>query len=144
MQTYLTAARMQSPSSINTFKQCPRRYYYTYIKKYPTMPSIHLVRGSIAHSVLEDLFDEELDLEEWHIVFHRKVLELLDKRWDEASDELSELDLEKGQLDFYYKETKQMLLNWANDFQKRFQEELVQTKDLEETFENLTPVRERE
>jgi ATP-dependent helicase/DNAse subunit B len=48
--------RVQSPSSINTYNQCPRKYYYQYILKLPTRPSIHLVRGNIAHSVLEDFF----------------------------------------------------------------------------------------
>ena len=51
------AKRVESPSSINTFKQCKRKYYYSYIEKLPSVPSIHLVRGNIAHSALEDFYD---------------------------------------------------------------------------------------
>ena len=54
------AKRVESPSSINTFKQCKRKYYYQYIEKLPTLPNIHQVRGNIAHSVLEDFFDTEI------------------------------------------------------------------------------------
>jgi len=143
MQRYITSARVQSPSSINMFKQCPRRYYYSYIKKYPTLPSIHLIRGNIAHSVLEDFFDETFDLKNWYLCFHKKVIELLDKHWDKKSKELSELKLQEGELMNYYQDTKNMLLNWANHFQKRFEKELLKTRDLDVTFQNLIPIRER-
>jgi RecB family exonuclease len=143
MQRHITTARIQSPSSINVFRQCPRRYYYAYIKKYPRFPSIHLVRGNIAHSVLEDFFDETFDLSEWHICFHKKVLELLDVHWDKKAEELVDLNLQKGELMNYYQDTKQMLLNWANHFQKSFEIELVKTKDLGLAFQTLTPIRER-
>ena len=48
--------RVQSPSSINTYFQCPRKYYYIYNMKLKTSPSIHLVRGLVAHKVLENFF----------------------------------------------------------------------------------------
>ena len=48
---------MQSPSSINTYKQCPRKHFYQYILNLPTKPSIYLIRGSIVHEVLEKFFD---------------------------------------------------------------------------------------
>ena len=51
------AKRLESPSSINTFKQCKRRYYYRYIEKLPTISNIHQVRGNIAHATLEHFFD---------------------------------------------------------------------------------------
>ena len=50
------AKRVESPSSINTFLQCNRKYYYQYIEKLPTKPSIHTVRGNIAHSTLENFY----------------------------------------------------------------------------------------
>ena len=51
------AKRVESPSSINTFKQCPRKYYYQYVAKLPTVSNIHQVRGNIAHSTLENFYD---------------------------------------------------------------------------------------
>ena len=49
----LKTARVQSPSSIITYRQCPRKYYYHYIENLPTKPSIHTIRGKIVHSVLQ-------------------------------------------------------------------------------------------
>ena len=49
--------KVQSPSSIKTYKQCPRKYYYSYILGLEQPPNVHTVRGNIAHSVLEHFFD---------------------------------------------------------------------------------------
>ena len=53
----ILAKRIESPSSINTFKQCPRKYFYQYIQELPVLSNIHQVRGSIAHSTLEKFYD---------------------------------------------------------------------------------------
>lgn len=42
-----------SASKINTYKQCPRRYYYNYIKKLPRQEWPHTLKGNLAHDVLE-------------------------------------------------------------------------------------------
>ena len=52
----LKIKRIQSASSINTFKQCPRKYFYSYVLELPTAPNIYQVRGNIAHSALEHFF----------------------------------------------------------------------------------------
>ena len=57
------AKRVESPSSINTFKHCHRKYYYQYIEKLPTLPNIHQIRGNIAHSTLENFYD--IDISQW-------------------------------------------------------------------------------
>ena len=74
------ARKFESPSSINTYKQCPRKYYYTYITKYPTLPSIHLIRGNVAHSALEHFYDisnehlEKLGITDYEIVYAPTLL----------------------------------------------------------------------
>ena len=45
-----------SPSSINTYLQCPREYYRVYIAKIKPPKNIHLLKGSIVHTVLENFF----------------------------------------------------------------------------------------
>ncbi len=45
-----------SPSSINTYFQSPRLFYYKYILKLQTPPSIHLYKGTFVHSAIEKLF----------------------------------------------------------------------------------------
>lgn len=114
-------ARVQSPSSINTYKQCPRKYYYQYIAKIPTKKNIHLVRGSIAHKVLEDFFSFELGEDD--SLLGDKLIgwinSLFEKEWEANSSELDSLGLDTNQLRFYHEETKAMINTWANSFLKR-------------------------
>jgi len=42
-----------SPSSVKTYEQCPRKYYYNYIKKLPKKEMIHLHLGTFCHDILE-------------------------------------------------------------------------------------------
>ena len=42
-----------SPSSVKTYEQCPRKYYYNYIKKLPKKDFTHLDLGTFCHDVLE-------------------------------------------------------------------------------------------
>jgi len=48
-----------SPSSINYFNQCQKKFWYRYFAKLPELPSIHLVKGIAIHSSLEKLFDKK-------------------------------------------------------------------------------------
>jgi len=43
-----------SASKLTTYKQCPRKYFYRYIKKLPVFDHWpHLIKGNFAHAVLE-------------------------------------------------------------------------------------------
>ncbi|MFT4303615.1 MAG: RecB family exonuclease [Candidatus Woesearchaeota archaeon] len=116
------AQRIQSPSSINTYKQCPRKYYYIYIKKLKTLPSIHLIRGSITHSALEDFFKVDIDkLPENDIELLLKGLlkDFLMVKWEESKNQLEELDMTEAQRLFYYEETEQMLFMFVDNLIKK-------------------------
>ncbi|MFP4111823.1 MAG: RecB family exonuclease [Candidatus Woesearchaeota archaeon] len=134
----ITHARTQSPSSINIYKQCPRKYYYQYIEKIPTKTNIHLVRGSIAHKILEDFFSIEIKDDDPLLgdTLFRWINSLFEKEWEKNKDDLSSLDMEKSQLDFYKEETKAMLNTWLGSFLKR----LSKAHDNpSKAFEILTP-----
>lgn len=90
MKKNTTYKRRLSPSSINTYRRCPRQYYYSYILKIPTRPSIHLLKGSIIHRVLENLFlkYKTSDLK-------GEAFELLDKFWNVKCLKLDEKEEEK-------------------------------------------------
>lgn len=133
------AQRTQSPSSINTFKQCPRKYFYRYIKRLPTQPSIHLVRGTVAHSALEHFFDEPLTDDDWATQLQLRVLNLLERFWQESADEFAQLDETPQELGMYKKETKQMLLRWVLAFSNRLRERIRSGEDPKEAFSVLTP-----
>jgi len=137
------AKRVQSPSSINTYKQCPRKYYYQYIQKLPTLPNIHLVRGNIAHSVLEDFYDLSLPEKDYPLFFKNAVQKLLLHHWQKAQPRLKVLHLTNDQLTFYFEETMLMILNWTNHFIKDFKDLLQKNYPPAEAFQKLTPIREQ-
>ena len=139
------AQRMQSPSSINTFKQCPRKYYYRYIERRPTKPSIHLVRGTVAHSALEYFFEEPLPQTGggWKTNLQLHGLQLLERFWDEHQEEFAQLDETPQELVAYKEETKRMILTWVQQFSARI-EDFLEDMSFEDAFALLTPQREAE
>lgn len=137
--------RIQSPSSINTYKQCPRRYYYQYIQNLPTLPNIHQLRGNIAHDVLESFYDINLPIEEegYPAYFKTAIQKLLLYHWSLAKPQLEGLKLNPDQEKFYFEETMLMLMNWVNHFLEDLEEEILSGWQLPEAFEKLTPLREQ-
>lgn len=140
------AKRIESPSSINTFKQCQRKYYYQYIEKLPTFPSIHTVRGNIAHSCLEHFYDidtSSFTTENYKQKCREAIHKLLIYHWRAQKRELEKLGLVPDQICFYFEETLLMLLNWSNQFFENLEETRHQKEiSLQEAFAYLTPVRE--
>ncbi|MBS3110361.1 PD-(D/E)XK nuclease family protein [Candidatus Woesearchaeota archaeon] len=138
--------RIQSPSSINTYRQCPRKYYYQYIEELPTKPSIHLVRGHVVHEVLENFFHldtSDLSRANYEMALKKRIQDLLLKHWQEEKD-FSKLDLTKEKLMFYFDESMLMLLNWINQFIARLEAMMVQGFGLADAFRRLTPTTEQQ
>lgn len=139
--------RVESPSSINTFKQCSRKYYYQYIEKLPPLPNIHQVRGNIAHSALElfynldfSSFDEENYPQKTHFTMQKLFLSC----WNSYRPRLQELGLSQDQEQFYFEETMLMLMNWTNHFVEDLSQVMKsQNLSLQEAFRQLTPLREQ-
>jgi RecB family exonuclease len=134
--------RVQSPSSISCFKQCARKYYYQYIAALETKPNVHQVRGNIAHSVLENFFDQDvsrLTLDSFELGLMEIMQDLLLQEWKKADSKLKLLGLTPVQRQFYFEDTLLMLLNWLNHFVRK-----VYTIEgaFPERFARLTPIRE--
>ena len=142
------AKRVESPSSINTFKQCKRKYYYQYIEKLETSENIHGVRGNIAHSTLEDFFDidvSQFTKENYSLKFKQAVQKLLLYHWNNNKDRLDKLDLSNDQLKFYFEETMLMVMNWVNQFIDNIDKRMKEINcSIPEAFLYLTPIREQE
>ncbi len=140
--------RVESPSSINTFKQCPRKYYYQYIEQLPTLPNIHQVRGNIAHSTLEQFYDIDIssfDEENYIPKFQSTIQKLFLSNWANYKPKLQALNLNKDQEQFYFEETMLMLMNWTAHFISNIKEKIDQKKiSVQEAFQLLTPIREEE
>jgi putative RecB family exonuclease len=136
--------RVQSPSSINVFKSCARKYFYVYIKGFELLPSIHTARGHVAHSVLEHFFDVDIagiTKENCKERLQAEIPGLLVKHWTDAKEEIDGLKLSQDQLQFYFEETLVMLFNWLNHFIEKLQKT---AGDFAVAFKALTPVREKE
>ncbi len=142
------AKRIESASSINTFKQCKRKYYYQYIVKLPTQPNIHQVRGNIAHSTLESFYDisvENFTEENYVQKFQEAIQKLFLYHWNLSQPELKKLSLSTDQEMFYFEETMLMLLNWNNHFLEKMGTILKEKKfSVQGAFVQLTPLRELE
>jgi len=141
------AKRVESPSSINTFKQCKRKYYYSYIEKLPTVPNIHQIRGNIAHSTLEHFYDVDVskfNSENYEIEYKKVVQKLLLHQWNKYKPKLDGLNLNQDKINFYFEETMFMVMNWCNHFLKDIKS-LMEKENISipEAFMKLTPIREQ-
>lgn len=144
--TRFMAGRTQSPSSINTYKQCPRKYYYIYIKRLSTKPSIHLVRGTIVHETLELFFERSIQYSTGNLLTDLQLhtLTILKERWAAHDKEVSSLDLTVAEIVNYKEETTFMILNWINYFWAKIEDRMKRGLSFEAAFKVLTPRREEE
>ncbi len=134
--------RVQSPSSIATFNQCQRKYYYAYVDKLPTVPSIATTRGKIVHSVLERFFDfslEGLSFGNCLPVFKQHVQELLLQEWIGHKQEFDSFHLLQQEVIALFEETLHMVFDWTDGFVARLYQH---GSDFHSAFHALTPVRE--
>jgi putative RecB family exonuclease len=46
-----------SPSAVSEYENCPQLYKYRKIDKLPEPPSLDAERGTLVHTVLQDLFE---------------------------------------------------------------------------------------
>jgi putative RecB family exonuclease len=81
-ETLLTVRRSLSPSRAGDFQNCPLLYRFRTIDRLPEPADPIMVRGTLVHAVLEDLFGEEapgrtLD----------RAVELLPGEWDKLREE---------------------------------------------------------
>lgn len=142
----LKRRRTESPSSINTFKQCNRKYYYQYIEKLPVYTNIHLLRGRIVHSALEEFFSLNSEIfGEYNYPSQVRylMLSLFEKHWGESYKEIKDLGLEENRIQYYYEESKTMIELWANRFLKKLELESIGI-GVNAAFQKLTPRTEEE
>jgi len=101
-----------SPTSINTFLRCPRKYYLKYLKGLKEKPSIHLIRGKAVHDAIAKIHKSDIgdgkDFEGIKI----DLLSLFNHSWISQDSQIRALDLPEETLNDYYKESAEMLLGW--------------------------------
>ena len=104
-----------SPSSINTYRKCPRRWFHEYILALQGPQTIALVRGNVVHFVLEEMFKQRFvpTGEAFRPHMMDKAKKIFDKEW---LDKVPSLELETEEYDRNYNESLYMI----ERFFKRF------------------------
>ncbi len=135
--------RVESPSSLLSYKQCPRKYYYQYIEHQPTKHTIHTLRGNIVHEVLDQFFSMPTPLREETVVEQcvLHVRECLDAIWEQKKNDFGKIGATSAIVDSFYTETLSMLSLWLEKFLLKLTSLHV---PVHEGFVLLTPLREQE
>ncbi|MGM5484161.1 MAG: RecB family exonuclease [Nanobdellota archaeon] len=132
--------RKQSASSINMYKQCPRKYYYRYILKMPDPPTIHTVRGNIVHSALEHFFKiNPNEINNYEKELKKHADKLLDKFWIKNKSELKKLGMDHIELNEFYSDSRQMMNNWVARFNQKIKDTGL---EFPKAFHEIKPVAE--
>lgn len=101
-----------SPTSINTYLKCPRKYFLKYIKGLKEKPSIHLIRGKAVHDALAKFHKSEIqDLKDFERI-KIDLLSLFNHSWLTQEGDIHGLDLPERTLNEYYHESAEMLIGW--------------------------------
>ncbi len=134
------ARRVESPSSINTYNQCPRRYFHNYIQRLKSKGNIHTIKGNVVHSVLETFFEEPLpenldynNVEEW---ISEKTFKLFVRFWKEKKEIVKRLEISEGMEAIGINDCVNILNQWTISFMKRMQKTNLPCK---EAFNALKP-----
>jgi CRISPR/Cas system-associated exonuclease Cas4 (RecB family) len=107
-----------SPTAINSYLHCPRKYYYRYIEKRKSKPNIHLMRGLAVHKAIEKFYTHKLDKRPDldYGTLRKTLLDLFRTEWDTYTKSLLESKLTQGDLAFFRHESEHMMLNFLHDF----------------------------
>ncbi|MFH2106537.1 MAG: PD-(D/E)XK nuclease family protein [Candidatus Micrarchaeota archaeon] len=140
----LPHSRIQSSSSLLTWRQCPRKYYYQYIEGIKPEANIYLIRGKIAHSVLEKFYEIELENASGFVfdLLWNRIEHLFKLEWKENEGELNKLNLGEKKVQEYFQETNQMLYRWFLRFMGKLSALVSKGMAAEDAFMKLKPERE--
>ena len=129
--------RWLSPTSINTYLRCPRKFYLRYIRRLKSKANIHLLRGSAVHKTLERFFREGYTDSSDYVYYddtRRAILSLFSDEWRSRKDQLLALGLKDQDLAFYYQDSLKMIINWLHDYLKSDEPGATQSEIEEKIF----------
>jgi CRISPR/Cas system-associated exonuclease Cas4 (RecB family) len=110
--------KILSPTSINTYLRCPRKYYLKYIKGLKEKPSIYLIRGKAVHDTIARFHHLEAQDQMNFERMKTDLLSLFNHYWLKQEDEIRMLGLADQTLDEYYRESAEMLIGWLKRYIK--------------------------
>ena len=111
-----------SPTKINTYFKCPREFYYNYVEKLRTPPSIHLIKGSVVHKVLEDFYRG------YKPNAKKYLAELFKTAWGKSASQLASLEMPADEIKQHKKDAIMMIMNFYEVHYRKMMGTIVQGK----------------
>ena len=126
-----------SPTSINTYLRCPRKYYLKYIKGLKEKTSIYLIRGKAVHDTIVKF--HALDQPELSDLGKVKtqILSIFNQTWTGQAGEIQKLGLPGGMINEFYQESEEMLIGWLKSHIKAAQEGQSKPETEVKLFSNI-------
>jgi CRISPR/Cas system-associated exonuclease Cas4 (RecB family) len=126
-----------SPTSINTYLRCPRKYYLKYIKGLKERPSIYLIRGKAVHDTIvrfHKLNNPDLsDLGK----MKTNIISTFSQTWTQQEGEIRKLGLPQGMISEFYQESEEMLIGWLKSHIKAAKEGQSKPETEVKLFSNI-------
>jgi len=110
---------MQSATSINMYRRCPRKYYLRYILRQKQRASIYLIRGSAVHEAIAGFHKLKLRSSRYPDRIKATLLNLFNDAWLRHDNELKQLRLGDRTIKQYYHESREMLSGWIERYARQ-------------------------
>lgn len=133
--------RVESASSINTFKSCQRKYFYHYKLELPGKESVAAINGKAVHSALEHFFKIDpsvLSFNNYENELRNHLLNSFNQAWITSVPTLITLEEDKDKIKSYYEDSLVMLDHFIMIFLAKLKNEMT-TTSLKQAFQILTP-----
>ncbi|HZX12733.1 MAG TPA: PD-(D/E)XK nuclease family protein [Candidatus Nanoarchaeia archaeon] len=133
--------RIESPSSINTYNTCQRKYFYHYKLGLPLKDSLPTLTGKAVHAALEHFYTFDpatLNIHTYEEELRNHLLNSFNKAWVEAVPHLSQLGKDKDTIKEYYEDSLSMLGNFFQTFLSDVREH-VKNSSLQKAFLTVRP-----
>jgi CRISPR/Cas system-associated exonuclease Cas4 (RecB family) len=124
--------------------QCPRNYFFKYIKEVPTKSNLDQFRGKLIHSILETFFDLDFDIfsnANFEIEIKMVLMEKLNQMWLAAKKEIDAFGNDPERVKGYFYDSQKMISNYVDLFARDIHNILHQ-HNLRNAMKILTPERE--
>jgi len=133
--------RIESPSSVNTYRACQRKYFYHYKLNLPTKESVAALTGKAVHAAIENFFAFNascLNFTNYEQELRNHLLNSFNHAWIKEVPKLGRLEIDKEIIRGYYKDSLMMLEKFSLRFLQQLNQEM-KTKELQEAFLTLAP-----
>ena len=110
------APKFLSPTSINTYLRCPRKYYLKYILRLKDKPNIYLYRGLAVHKALARFHSLELTAFKSQEDMQTSLVGIFKENWRRQLPLIEALGLPEETVNRFYEESKTMLRNWVKRY----------------------------